>query len=269
MPTGTVSRFQAYAERDAIGRQGERGGVLDPPFVSHLPAREGTACRRFVLSRPGDGGRHIKPTRGVEQVEGWKDGRYARAKEPRRAGGPAAHGPASILIIHAGPANQLRPVGPAVAPRRSPQARDHTGRRGGPAYGRSPSGPGGLAALLVRTRGRRPYTAGRERGRSVAENRGASSIAAGASRVPVNLSPANSPGHPPRLREHPQGRNAHDGQVAIGVAGVTFSSECGIQTIMDAGLTLVLMLIAFAFARPDAAIGVIIGYLAILLARRL
>jgi len=52
---------------------------------------------------------------------------------------------------------------------------------GGPAYGRSPSGPGGLAALLLRTRGRRPYTAGRERGRSVAENRGASAIAAGAS----------------------------------------------------------------------------------------
>jgi len=38
---------------------------------------------------------------------------------------------------------------------------------------------------------------------------------------------------------------------------------------MDAGLTLVLMLIAFAFAQPDAAIGVIVGYLAILFARRL
>jgi len=55
----------------------------------------------------------------------------------------------------------------------------------------------------------------------------------------------------------------------ISVEGVTFSSECGIQTIMDAGLTLVLMLGAFAFAHPDAAIGVIVGYLAILFARRL
>ena len=59
------------------------------------------------------------------------------------------------------------------------------------------------------------------------------------------------------------------GQVAICVTYVTFSAECGIQTIMDAGLTLVLMLIAFAFAQPDAAIGVIVGYLAILFARRL
>jgi len=37
---------------------------------------------------------------------------------------------------------------------------------------------------------------------------------------------------------------------------------------MDAGFTLVLLLIAFAFARPDAAIGVIVAYLAIVFARR-
>jgi hypothetical protein len=50
---------------------------------------------------------------------------------------------------------------------------------------------------------------------------------------------------------------------------VTFSAGYGIQTVMNAGLILMLMLGAMAFAHPDAATGAILGYIAILFARRL
>jgi hypothetical protein len=58
-------------------------------------------------------------------------------------------------------------------------------------------------------------------------------------------------------------------QAAISRARVTFSAECGTQTVMNAGLILMLMLAGLAFAYPDAAHGALLGAIAILFTRRL